>query len=643
MTKPPVAVEFFFEMQIKLFARMSQSNLFGHLLLPLVQINCHVMKTALLLVLPFSLFLFQFSPASAQDRGMQQVILNIDGQTTTLYRQSYALVIGVSRYTNGLKSLPGVSEDIPEVKNALENNGFEVTVVMNPDATTMKQAYTDFIARYGQGSDNRLLFYFAGHGYTERMPYGGDIGYICPSDAPSPNTSPAAFAGNAIPMAEVEIFAKRIRSNHAMFIFDACFAGQIFTPNNRAIPAIISYKTHDPVRMFITSGTAEEEVPDNSIFRPQFTQALKGDADANHDGFITGTELGEYLQTTVVNYSNNAQHPQYGKIRDPKLDKGDFVFTVNQPLSKPPVIVNERALELYGQLELTTEISGMLYIDGEKVREVNANTVLTLNVSAGTRKIEIMGEETVEKEVAITANETANLTMKKRPRESLSRDLEMVFVQGGTFEMGSNDGYSNEKPVHSVTLDDFSIGKTEVTQTQWREVMGSDPPGLDNKGCDQCPVEGVTWDDVQNFITKLDQKTGKTYRLPTEAEWEYAAKGGNESRGYPYSGSSNLDDVAWNNQNSGNKTHPVGQKQPNELGLYDMSGNVWEWCGDWYGPGYYQGNPVSNPKGPSSGSIRVNRGGSWYDYPEICHTTIRNYYTPDNRRNFLGFRLVLDQ
>ena len=170
--------------------------------------------------------------------------------------------------------------------------------------------------------------------------------------------------------------------------------------------------------------------------------------------------------------------------------------------------------------------------------------------------------------------------------------------------------------------------------------MGSDPPNLSFKGCDQCPVEGVSWNDVQEFITKLKRKTNKTYRLPTEAEWEYAARGGNKSRGYTYSGSNSVGDVAWYSENSGSQTHPVGQKQANELGIYDMTGNVWEWCGDWYDSDYYKGSPAFNPEGPSSGSYRVSRGGGWGNYPRSCRTSHRGYNTPGARLDYLGFRLV---
>ncbi len=214
---------------------------------------------------------------------------------------------------------------------------------------------------------------------------------------------------------------------------------------------------------------------------------------------------------------------------------------------------------------------------------------------------------------------------------------EMVFVKGGIFMMGSNNGEDDERPVHQVTLSDFSIGKYEVTQAQWRAVMGSNPSEF--AGCDQCPVEQVSWGEVQQFISVLNSKTGKRYRLPTEAEWEYAARGGSQSRGYTYSGSNDIGSVAWYTENSGGKTHSVGQKQHNELGLYDMTGNVWEWCSDWYGP-YTSASDV-NPSGAYSGLYRVYRGGSWYDLPQNCRSAFRNSHSPGGRINGLGFRLVL--
>ena len=219
--------------------------------------------------------------------------------------------------------------------------------------------------------------------------------------------------------------------------------------------------------------------------------------------------------------------------------------------------------------------------------------------------------------------------------------FEMVRVEGGTFRMGAtseqeDEADSNEKPVHSVTLSSYYIGKTEVTQVLWEAVMGINPSRF--KG-DYLPVENVSWDDCQEFIRKLNSMTGQNFRLPTEAEWEFACRGGNNSCGYKYSGSNNLGSVAWYDENSGGQTHRVATKAPNELGIYDMSGNVWEWCGDWYAN--YTSNSQSNPSGPQSGSARVFRGGSWDDRARDCRSSIRFIINPAYRFGSLGLRLAL--
>lgn len=217
----------------------------------------------------------------------------------------------------------------------------------------------------------------------------------------------------------------------------------------------------------------------------------------------------------------------------------------------------------------------------------------------------------------------------------------MIRVDGGTFTMGGtseqgSDAYSSEKPTHSVTLSSYYIGETEVTQELWQEVMGSNPSNF--KGSRR-PVECVSWEDCQDFIRRLNQRTGKNFRLPTEAEWEYAARGGRKSYGSKYAGGSNVDDVAWYTSNSGSSTHPVATKRANELGLYDMSGNVWEWCQDWYGN--YSSSSQTNPQGPSSGSDRVSRGGNWYDNSRFCRVSFRLSSTPSIRDINLGLRLAL--
>lgn len=219
--------------------------------------------------------------------------------------------------------------------------------------------------------------------------------------------------------------------------------------------------------------------------------------------------------------------------------------------------------------------------------------------------------------------------------------FEMIYVEGGTFTMGcaleQGLGCLNEAmPAHQVTLSSFYIGKFEVTQALWQAVMDSNPSSF--KGSN-LPVEQVSWDDIQTFILKLNNLTGHTYRLPSEAEWEYAARGGNKSKGFQYSGSKDIDIVAWYYRNSSSATHSVGTKQPNELGIYDMSGNVWEWCQDWYGN--YTSFSQTNPTGPSSGSNRVLRGSSWYADTETgCEVSFRISINSEYSDGDVGFRLV---
>jgi formylglycine-generating enzyme required for sulfatase activity len=220
-------------------------------------------------------------------------------------------------------------------------------------------------------------------------------------------------------------------------------------------------------------------------------------------------------------------------------------------------------------------------------------------------------------------------------------DSTMVLVVGSKFDMGRHDGKKIAKPVHSVQLSDFYIGKYEVTQTIWNLVMGSD--SLSSSDCMNCPVYNVLPKHIDIFITQLNLLTGKKYRLPTEAEWEYASIGGVKSKGYLYSGSDNLDEVAWNVLNSDQKTHEVGLKKPNELGLNDMSGNVWEICSDWYMKKYYKNSPSIAPIQTKKTMFRVSRGGSWRSGEERCQSRARNRDVKDHHISNSGFRLVLEK
>jgi formylglycine-generating enzyme required for sulfatase activity len=594
------------------------------------------MKNILLFLVIIIFFFLNCSESYTQERGVQLVQVYIGGKQVTLYNQSHALVIGVSNYWN-FDKLPGVSDDVNSIITTLEAQGFNVVIVRDPTHDQMDKAFSDFIGTYGQDSENRLLFYYAGHGYSMKTSYGEELGYLVPIDAPIPSkNNMGVFQEKCFEMAQIEILAKRIQSKHALFLFDACFSGSLFE-NTRAIPEYISHNTMLPVRQFITSGMANETVPDKSLFRRQFIAALDGEADSDKDGYITGMELGNFIQKTVTNYSKNAQHPQYGKIRNPNLDKGDFVFVLKSAGTKQQTLFN------IGKLELTSQVPGMVYLDGNYFKYIQANTVLTINdLTEGSHTIKISGDETEEKTVDILPGQTIYLTIeKKKKKVVVSDNFDMIFVEGGTFEMGSDKGSRYESPVHTVTVKSFYLGQYEVMQKQWQDLMGNNPSRFND--CFNCPVEGVSWNAIQEFLTKLNVKTGKNYRLPTEAEWEYAARGGNSSKDYEYSGSNDPDEVAWYVSTSSDKTHPVGKKKPNELGFYDMSGNVWEWCNDFFDKDYYSFSPQLYPKGPSKTSFQVQRGGAWDCRQSQIRTRYRGWTNPYEKGSLYGFRICLSE
>ena len=335
---------------------------------------------------------------------------------------------------------------------------------------------------------------------------------------------------------------------------------------------------------------------------------------------------------------------------------GDYILTLSLPgyatATKTVTIAEGETAQVTETLvngravTVASEPAGAaLSIDGNQVGQTPYSGSLTF----GNHTLQIQqGDKKAEKAVSIsqTGGETS-FSLSFGPQSFTETvngaSIEMVAIKGGTFQMGSNDGYDSEKPIHSVTVSDFSIGKTEVTQAQWVAVMGSNPSSF--KG-DNLPVEQVSWDDIQVFLDKLNAKTGKTFRLPTEAEWEFAAGAstGSATGRDKYAGTdseSSLGNYAWYDANSGSKTHPVGTKQPNSFGLYDMSGNVWEWCSDWYGDSYYANSPQNNPKGATTGSYRVNRGGGWIIVAAFCRVAGRDRGTAGGRHIGLGFRLVL--
>ena len=297
-----------------------------------------------------------------------------------------------------------------------------------------------------------------------------------------------------------------------------------------------------------------------------------------------------------------------------------------------------------GDLRLFSQPSGaMLNLDG---KQYSATPVSIKGLEAGSHKVvlnKMQGGDLYEYQGELLIKPGSNRQtlqlVKSRTPQRISNSLgqKFVLIQPGSFEMGSNSGYSDEKPVHRVTISKpFYLQSTEVTQGQWRAVMGSNPSNF--KG-DDLPVEQVSWNDAQEFIRKLNAKEGSDkYRLPTEAEWEYAARAGSQSKYCFGDDAGRLGDYAWYDSNSGNKTHAVGQKKPNGWGLYDMHGNVWEWVQDWKAS--YSSGSSTDPSGPSSGSVRVFRGGGWNDPARYCRSASRGWGDPGFRSIYLGFRLA---
>ncbi len=318
--------------------------------------------------------------------------------------------------------------------------------------------------------------------------------------------------------------------------------------------------------------------------------------------------------------------------------------TINKSIS----IIENQTIEINEELPSGKEVTinsdpagATLSIDGQSY----GTTPWTGTLAFGSHSIKLVnGNKTVNEQITISQNGQSSFSFDVSEFSNFTETVNgvsftMVAVTAGSFLMGSNDGGNDEKPIHEICIDVYYIGQTEVTQALWKAVMNNNPSSF--KG-NNLPVEKVSWNDAQEFIKKLNRMTGKNFRLPTEAEWEYAARGGASSTSATatYAGSNNIDEVAWYDNNSGYKIHPVARKKANALGISDLSGNVWEWCSDWYGNEYYKNSPRNNPQGASSGSGRVIRGGSWDDGTRSCRSANRGNGSPGDSSSFLGFRLA---
>jgi len=669
-----------------------------------------------------------------------------------LYSGSYALVIGIDHYTKGWPRLSGAVHDAELVAAVLKEKGFQVTFRKDLNSRELKQTFEKFFIFKGENPQARLFVWFAGHGHT----LDGE-GFLIPADAPRPGAG-AQFKYKALSMRRFGEFVRLAKSKHALAVFDSCFSGTIFDTQRTAPPPAVTRATTLPVRQFLSSGDSSQKVSDDGRFRKLFIRAIKGEerADANRDGYLTGSELGLFLTDRLTNLTESRQTPRYGKLRDEDWDRGDFVF---QLASSSGVTIEEQApTPAKAVLKVTSSVSGStVFIDGDR----RGTAPLTLKgLTPGRHRIKVVreGHEPYEERVflrqgkrlivkAILERPSGTIEVTGRPRgakvyldgyytgeipveptqvqpgshtikvvkegfhevertvnvepgkgvrlkvdlravakavsepKAFTNSLGMKFIKipSGSFMMwsgisasevenqygGKEKWYKDEHPQHRVTISKpFYMQSTEVTVGQWRtfaqdsgykteaETGGGayvwtgkkwekkegtywDNPGF-NQG-DNNPVTCVSWNDVQEFIKWLNRKEGKEYRLPTEAEWEYGARAGSTTRFCYGNNKDGLGEYAWYRDNSGKRTHSVGEKKPNSWGLYDMHGNVWEWLQDRYGD--YPSGAVTDPTGPSSGSNRVNRGGSWGNDAGNCRSANRVRNEPGNRDNNLGFRL----
>jgi len=555
-----------------------------------------------------------FAQQSLQ-RNLQAVPVQLPGAATTLYEASYALVIGAANYRNGWGRLPGVYDDVKAVSALLTQQGFQVQQVLDPTRDQLDQALRIFVAQRGLREGDRLLVYFAGHGHTLTTAQGRKLGYIVPVDAPSPVKDAAGFRAAAYSMELIETHARQMESRHALFIFDSCFSGTIFKTRSSGFPDAITERTSKPVRQFITAGDENQTVPDYSIFRRRLERGLGADAEAdlNADGYITATELGEYLHDSVTNESRRAQTPRHGKIRDGELDRGDFVFA---------------------RIKLA---------EREEARILQRTPVTVTSAPA-----------------------TAGSTLK-----DCDVCPELVVLPKGSFTMGSREHelgryngdpeaegwFENSRPQRPVAIHrTLAVGRYEISQGEWQAVMGSNPSKFKECGA-RCPVENVSWGDAKEYLRKLNERTGSRYgyRLLSEAEWEYAARAGCSSAfsidGHckdqitTHEANFNGNDID-NGKSPGQrrrKTTSVGSlNAANAWGLHDMHGNVWEWVEDCWADSL-DGMPsdgAARTNNCTDARYRVLRGGSFENDEWHVRVAFRFMNSSQARSDSYGFRVV---
>lgn len=597
-------------------------------------------RTITIVALLVSLLVAQPFGAQTQDRGIKPA-LDDKAEGLPSPGRYYALVIGNNNYQN-FQKLKTAEDDARVVEAMLRDKyGFQTRLLLNATRQQILSALSSY--RRELDPNANLLIFYAGHGVNDTE---ADKAYWLPVDAQ--RTDPS----NWISADDITVNIKVIPAKHVLIVSDSCYsgtivravAGTVSTPleRGRYLQKMMAGKS----RTLMASGGNEPVVDDGGGGHSVFANALLRGLDQNDKEVFTADELfRDYIQEAVAGKAN--QTPEYNPLRNSGHDSGDFVFvrvkvggktvevTVKAPKSSPAT-VDPAAIELsyWETIRNSTDPEDYkAYLDKYPNGQFDVlarNRLKALSAAKPTPET---------KEPARTANTAAAPTPARPKPGTVVRNnagIELVYVPAGSFMMGSENGEKYEKPVHQVTIrEGFYMGRYEVTQAQWQAVMGTNPSEFRGENL---PVEQVSWNDAQEFIQKLNAlNDGFIYRLPSEAEWEYACRAGTTG---DYAGEPNS--MGWYDANSGKRTHPVGKKQANGFGLYDMHGNVWEWCQDVYHENY-NGAPTDGSTWLSGGDSnkRVFRGGSWFNVVAlILRSALRNRAVPDFRSHDLGFRVA---
>jgi formylglycine-generating enzyme len=627
---------------------------------------------------------------------IETLINVVFGETDTLpFKKSTAFLVGVGNYKH-LDTLDFVDADLDAMRTyLLGSGGFDEVYVAKNEVVTDRLIKKHMQIKFKKelGVENRLLFYYSGHGAD----FGGKSGYMQFSKAEKGNS-----VDHVLKIDTCEDWSRMIKAKHILFIFDCCVSGLAFTPkgDKDSRLKLAGTLSGNGSRIVLTAGTGDEKsygMDGRSVFTRSLLTSLENTSYTN-DGLLTIDQAFGECKTRVGKFTVETGKPMPPRMWEisvsgrnyngtflfinPLIGEKDFVAAHRDDLDvtekqgggelKPPKIIRHT-----GIIKVDVKTAGTLFFDDKEAGQIpRASSALFEDIVTGNYDLTMKYEDgqTESYPVEVEKDKIAHVAFIYIPPPDW-----MVWIQGGSFRMGSDAGDDDEKPVHRVTVDSFYISKYEVTQAEYLEFCQSTnthfPQWLEprntyniNTGTDDAykkivgpgkenhPVVGVSWYDAAAYCNWLSEQEGLNpcysgsgesiackfyangYRLPTEAEWEYAARGGEKSKGYTYSGSNDPDIVAWYADNANGTTHEVGGKRPNELGLYDMSGNVWEWCWDWYGP--YSGETRNNPRGPETGTVRVLRGGCWFSFARGSRSACRFGSRPSFSVFILGFRLA---